>query len=122
MTPSPHDRPPTGVDHEVSQDFDDIARVTDAVKRWGIAAACVLPLWLLLLAVLGRGIGVGVGSLTIATLVAAGAAWWGMRRFGPTPRRAAHATGIRLGIPPWAFVVVGVIIALYLMLVLRARG
>ena len=91
-------RPPRdGEERRVAQDFDDVERITDAVKRVFIAGLVAAPLWLLLLWMFGELFGVGLAGFVLASLIASAVAgWWLMRTGGLHPgdeRRSGPMSG-----------------------------
>lgn len=119
-------RPPGDPDgfERVSDDFDDIERVTTAVKRGLVALAVAAPLWLLLLWLFARLFGVSLGAFVLASLISLGVAWWWRARngglFGDRPPRGRAADP--LGIPRVAIVVAVAILLGYAALVLMLAG
>ncbi len=109
---------------QISGDFDDVERLTRAVKRVALAGLVASPLWILLLWLFGEVFGVGLFGLVLASLIASGAAWWWLiRRGGVGGARSPRASrGPGLGIPSvWIFVVAGILV-LYLLFALWAAS
>jgi len=114
---------PDGYDR-ISSDFDDVERVTTAVKRGLVALAVAAPLWLLLLWLFARLFGVSLGGFVLASLISLGVAWWWRSRngglFGDATPRGGPAPP--LGIPRVAIVVAVAILLGYAALVLMLAG
>lgn len=83
---------PPPPDRQAMEDFEDVERITHTFvhwSKWGLIVG--LPIWLVLLVVVpASGLG-AIGSLSLSTLLAAGAVVLAERRLGRRTGRAGEA-------------------------------